>query len=331
MQQQDSFQNNDGGQQGHFFHGKPTFETEQHLDDDSSYEVPNHAKNLTRKSLSPNTWWRFLMMLPQIPDTSFEIRPDQPLSPQIVDEQYNKIWTEKEIVDFETGLTTEQEAGINNGIPTEAMAQTAQQTMRWNKLVQAGMCTATYANDKFILQLTNSTIVAVLLSGFATAALIESPDFTADNVYLDPIPVVFQCAYGFCMLTSAMYCFAATGIALHSVNRLSNVLPSKSSVAYMTLNVFFHARDAVNAYVFRGMATACFGIIIAVVWLNQNIFYGIPAAIASFVGTTWFVFVYKKWDSMTAFHSDVGDKLCAKDMMVASKLKNSITEGLWTA
>ena len=298
---------------------------------DTFRENPHLDPKLVRKSLSTNTFWRHVMRLPQIPETSFEIRANEPLPGEIVDEQYYKIWTQKELDAFETNLTTDQEEGIRRGVPTKAMGETATKTMRWNKLVQSGMCTATYANDKFILQLTNSTIVAVLLSGFATAALVEAPDFTAASVYPEPVPIMFQCSYHLFMLASAMYCFAATGIALHSVNRLSNVLPSKSAVAYMTLNVFFDARDAVNDYVFKGMATACGGIITVFVWGNQNVYDGIPAAAVCAIASLWFVMVYKKWEMMTCFHSDVGDKLCAKDMVVAAERGNSITEGLWNA
>merc|ERR1719330_1820991 len=105
-----------------------------------------------------------------------------------------------------------------------------------------------------------------------------------------------QAAYGFFMLSSTMYCFAATGIALHSVNRLSNVLPSKTAVSYMSLTIFFKARDSVNDYVFKGMASGCLGIIVAVVWNNQNLLYGIPAALVCTSATIWFVAVYKNWE-----------------------------------
>lgn len=294
---------------------------------DSADDQP--VSHLNRQSMKKNTVWRHVMHLPPIPDTDIKINPALPLPTEIVDEQYKKIWDDKELLHMEQTITAKEEENIRNGIPTESMGKVATASMRWNKIVQAGMCTATYANDKFILQLTNSTLVAVLLSGFATAALVESPDFTAASVYPNPVPEILQCIYSASMLASAMYCFAATGIALHSVNRLSNVLPSKSSVAYMTLNIFFSARDSVNDYVFKGMAFACGGITTAFVWNNQNIYQGIPAAVVCVLGSSWFIAVYSKWEKMTVFHSDVGDKLCAKDMVLAAKEGKSMTEGLW--
>jgi len=169
------------------------------------------------------------------------------------------------------------------------------------------------------------------LAGFAIGGLIESPDFTSDDtVYPEPMPIIFQSLYGLSMLASSMYCFAATGIALHSINRISNVCPSKTAVAYMTINIFFDARDSVNTYVFRGMASACLGIITAFIWGNQNLYYGIPAAVVCTLALCWFIAVYRQWDKMTTFHSDVGDKLCAKDLSIAAEKRQSITEGIWS-
>jgi len=249
-----------------------------------------------------------------------------------VDKVYNRMWPQDTLRALETGLTTEEEELIRNGVPTRAMAEAGTRSMAWTMIIQAGMCSATYANDKFILQLTNSTIVAVLLSGFATAAIISPPDdFTESDVYSDTLCIVFEFSYFVSMLASAMYCFAATGIALHSVNRISNVLPSKSSVAYMTRQVFYEAREAMYDYVFKGMAFACGGIISAFVWINQNRYSGIPALVVSTLATLWFIVLYKKWDKMTDSHSHIGDGLCAKDMVAAAERKSSITEGLWTA
>jgi hypothetical protein len=167
------------------------------------------------------------------------------------------------------------------------MTKVANTTMKWNRVVQAGMCSASFENEKFISQLNNSAVVASLLSGFATTAVVaSSPDFTRSIVYPDPIPKVFQGYYSAWIFLSALCCFAATAISLHSVNRISNVLPSKSSVVYMAVNVFFNARESVGKYIFRGMWSACGGIIIAIVWSNQTIYYGIPALIASVMETS---------------------------------------------
>lgn len=271
------------------------------------------------------------MHLPELPNNKFHVRPDEELPDSIVNDEFNKIWTKEEYDNFEDNVTLEQEESIKNGIPTQAMANAAMKSMRWNKLVQAGMCTPTYANDKFMIQLTNSTVVAVLLSGFSTAAMVEGPDFSVSEVYSKEVRVIFQSTYSLSMLASAMYCFGATGVALHSINRISNVLPSKTSVAYMTLNVFFKARDSVNDYIFKGMTTACLGLVTAFVWGNQNIYDGIPAAVISVIATLWFIIVYKNWDKMTTFHSNVADKLCAKDMKLAADGEHSMTEGLWDA
>jgi len=290
-----------------------------------------NSDKLVRTAISSDTVFRHFMHLPKLPNKPFEIRPHQSLPDCIVDEEYGRIWTaDEDLGDIELNTTPEEEEKINNGIPTKAMAAVATRTMRWDKLVQAGMCTATYANDKFITQLTNSAVVAALLSGFATAAVIEAPGFTDDSVYSHPIPEVFQCSYSVLMIASALYCFAATAISLHSINRISNVLPSKSSVAYMTINVFYDSRDAVNDYLFKGMATACGGIIVAFVWLNQNIYNGIPAAVVCGLACGWFITLYKQWDKMTTFHSDVADKLCARDMLLSADKGTSITEGLWS-
>jgi len=132
------------------------------------------------------------MHLPPIPDTDIKINPALPLPTEIVDEQYKKIWNDKELLHMEETITAKEEENIRNGIPTVSMGKVATASMRWNKIVQAGMCTATYANDKFILQLTNSTLVAVLLSGFATAALVQNPNFTAASVYPNPVPEIFH-------------------------------------------------------------------------------------------------------------------------------------------
>jgi hypothetical protein len=56
--------------------------------------------------------------------------------------------------------------------------------------------------------------------------------------------------------------------------------------------------------------------------------YGIPAFAISVLGCAWFILMYKEWDKMTKFHSDVADKLCAKEIEVAAENNNSITEGL---
>ena len=287
-------------------------------------------QKLTRKTLKKNTIWRYVMRLPQIPETSFEVRPDQELSSDIVDQQYNRIWSPQEINALEVNLTKDDEEAILRGVPSMAMAEVVTKSMRWPKLVQSGVCSPTYANDKFMLQLTNTTIVAILMAGFGIAATLGAPDFVGDTLYPKPLPEIFQCAYSIFMITSTLYCFSATGIALHSINRISNVCPSKTAVAYMTAYLFFDARDAVNDYVYKGMAFGCGGIVTGFIWLNQNIFYGIPAALLSALGTLWFLAVYNKWDKMATFHSDVGDKLCAKDIVIAAEKGQSISEAIWT-
>ena len=74
-------------------------------------------------------------------------------------------------------------------------------------------------------------------------------------------------------------------------------------------------------YVFKGMVCACSGITTAFIWFNQNIYYGFPAASIFFLGMFWFVSVYKKWEHMSNFHSDVGNKLCecVKDLEIPAK------------
>ncbi|KAL3908779.1 MAG: hypothetical protein SGILL_008353 [Bacillariaceae sp.] len=278
------------------------------------------------------TWLKHVMLLPKLSETKFEVRPDQEMDPKIVEEEYNKIWQRKsQLKDFELDLSEQDEEDIKNGIPTVAMAEAAKESMRWNLLIQSGICTPTYANEKFIVQLNNLTLVAVLLAAIATAALLSHPNFMSpDTSYPHPIPMIFQGLYATTMIASAIYCFAAAGIALHSVNRISNVCPSKTSVSYMTINVFFNARDAVNSYVFRGTTTMCSGLIVAFTWSNQNLWYGIPALIIATGCTIWFIQLWRAWARMTEFHSDIADKLCAKDLELAAIGKQSVTEGIWT-
>ena len=277
-----------------------------------------------------NKFTRWIMYLPDLPKKGKDIK-----------EQHKEIWSplDEELKvekDFEKCLRVKDEKrwidqnNIKEGIPTEAMTKVANATMKWNRVVQAGMCSASFANEKFILQLNNSAVVSSLLSGFATTAVVaSSPDFTHNIVYSDPIPKVFQGCYSALMFLSALCCFAATVISLHSVNRISNVLPSKSSVAYMAVKVFFHARESVSIYTFRGMWSACGGIIsIAIVWSNQSIYYGIPALIVSVMGTLWFIALYDQWKRMAEIHSDVADKLCAFDMKIIMDRNEPITEGL---
>jgi hypothetical protein len=282
--------------------------------------------------MTNQTWLKHAMLLPKLSDTKLEVRPDQELDQKIVEEEFAKIWKRKsQLKAFELDLTDKEEENIKNGIPTVAMAEAAKSSMRWNLLIQSGICTPTYASEKFIVQLNNLTIVAVLLAAIATAALLSHPNFASSNTgYPQPIPIFFQAIYAITMIASAIYCFAAAGIALHSVNRISNVCPSKTSVSYMTINVFFSARDAVNTYLFRGTASVCLGLIVAFTWSNQNILYGIPAAILASGCTTWFIQLWRAWAQMTEFHSDVADKLCAKDLEVAANGKQSMTEGIWT-
>lgn len=288
--------------------------------------APTSPSVLQRQAINHKSFFRHFIRLPELPKDKFVVAPDTPLPAYIVEDEYAKLWRGEDIEALELGCDEEQ---INKGIPSMAMAKLAAANMRWEKLIQMGACSATYATDKYVLQLTNSTIIAVLLSGFATAALVQPPNFQISDRLPAPWPAICQSCYTLSMVSSAISCFAATGIALHSVNRLSNVCPSKSSVAYMTYNIFHSARDAVESYVFRGMASACGGIVVAVTWNTANILYGVPALIFGLTGSIWFIIMYKQWDRMAKFHSDVADKLCAKDFMVAAENNNSITEGLW--
>jgi hypothetical protein len=197
------------------------------------------------------------------------VSPDAPLDDSIVQQEYDKLWNK---LDHEALETNSDEDRINRGIPSRAMAEAAKTSMRWENLVQMGACTATYACDKYILQLTNSTIIAVLLSGFSTASVVQGLDLKEETRFSQTYYLIFQgLLYSFFMLLSAFYCFGATGIALHSVNRLSNVCPSKASIAYMTKEIFHCARDAIETYVYRGIAFACAGIVVAVTWNTIDI------------------------------------------------------------
>ena len=138
------------------------------------------------------------------------------------------------------------DAKINAGIPSDGMAKSAAKTMNWVALVLSGICTPSYAINTYIVQLNNFTLVSVLLAGFAISATVETPDFSDDTGQPEYIRIAIVHLYGFEMLFSGMSCFAATCISLHAVNRLSNALPSKSSTAYMTKNVFLPARNAVR-------------------------------------------------------------------------------------
>ena len=73
-------------------------------------------------------------------------------------------------------------------------------------------------------------------------------------------------------------------------------------------------------YVFKGMVCACSGITTAFIWFNQNIYYGFPAA-SIFPLVCFASFPYKKWEQMSNFHSDVGNKLCecVKDLEIPAK------------
>ena len=311
------------------FKAQLTDDTESNTGCESTATGPNmsvRSSALRRRALRNDSPLRHFFWLPKLPKESFVIAPDRPLPEHIVQNEYNKLWAKHDVEAL--GLGKLNVEPIRGGVPSMAMAEMAKASMKWENLVQMGACTATYANDKYILQLTNSTIIAVLLSGFSTAALVVPPTFDGRLPHF--WPEIFQSVYTLTMLASAIYCFAATGVALHSVNRLSNVCPSRSSVAYMTHNVFHAARDAVEAYVFRGMAFACGGIIVAVTWNTSNLLYGIPALVATSVASIWFIIVYKEWDRMAKFHSDVADKLFAKDILIAAKNGNSVTEGLWT-
>ena len=73
-------------------------------------------------------------------------------------------------------------------------------------------------------------------------------------------------------------------------------------------------------YVFKGMVCACSGITTAFIWFNQNIYYGFPAT--SIFPLVYFAsFPYKKWEHMSNFHSDEGNKLCecVKDLEIPAK------------
>ena len=175
-----------------------------------------------------------------------------------IEQHYETVW-ENLSKDQQNAL--EQDAddeSINNGVPSEAMAQAVEHNMSWQRLVQAGVCTPSFAITKFTEQLNNLTLISVLLAGFAIGFAVSPEDYDSD--YPVWYSYMLQGVYGISMLASGMYNFAATVIALHTANRLSNACPSKSSTAYMTVNVFKPARTAIQDYVFRGIIAICIGL-----------------------------------------------------------------------
>ena len=195
-------------------------------------------------------------------------------------------------------------------------------------MVLTGVCTPKFAIEAYVSQLNNLTLVAILLAGFAISFAVSPPEFPDDDTEIPRgVSKILTHLYGGGMLFSGMNCFAATSIALHTVNRLGNACPSKSSTAYMTIKVFFPARKAVQTYIFRGIPGMVVGLVAAFVQ-SFNLFHGIPAALASIGLCCWFVVLYNHWDEATSLHSEIADDLAVKDIGAAAKANKSICEGM---
>ena len=252
------------------------------------------------------------------------MRLPSPKSQLSIDEHHDTIWKT-----MPTALESEaNDEEISKGVPSLAMGSFAEQTdMSWEALILAGFCTPKYAVDTYILQLNNLTLVAVLLAGFAIGFTVDPPAFLNDGDLPDFVLSTIKIVYGLTMLFSGVSCFAATSIALHTVGRLSNALPSKSSTTYMTSTIFKPAKVAVQQYIFRGILAMVIGLTCA--FMNAFPFcYGIPAFSVSAFLCVWFIFIYMTWEDGTCFHSEIADYLAAKDIAIAAKGNNSICEGL---
>ena len=243
---------------------------------------------------------------------------------QFIAQEHESLWKTSGMSELEQEADEEK---INAGIPSQAMATIADRSMLWKDLVLSGISSPSYAIRSYIEQLSNSTLVSVLLAGFAISSTVDAPDFDYDTGLPQSMRRVIEHIYGFSMLFSGMNCFAATCIALHAVNRLSNALPSKSSTAYMTRTVFDPARHAVQRYIYRGILGMVVGLTCAFMqsfaWL-----YGVPSALLSVGLCAWLVALYSAWDVGCGYHNWVADRLASMDIAIAAEGQKSISEGL---
>ena len=249
---------------------------------------------------------------------------------QELEVRHNQLWQSVSHLGLEN---TADDDKINAGIPTPPIASAVLHIdgsvhMSWPQMILAGVCTPQYASNNFREQLNNLTLVAVLLAGFAIGFAISPPEFDDDDANLpSALCVALTHIYGLAMLASGLTCFGATVIALHSLNRIANSCPTKSSMLYICENIFYPAREAIERYIFMGIVFMVFGLIAAFVLLF-NAFFSIPALVVSALFCWWFLRLYQTWGREAKEHNHVADGLAAMDISIAAKAQKSIGEGL---
>jgi hypothetical protein len=156
----------------------------------------------------------------------------------------------------------EYETESNDAIP-EHIAALLLKSQSWESRLRLGVISPQFAVDAFITQLTNESVVSVLLAGFSIGYVVALPDFI--DVGEDDLELTaWLYAYAFCMAAAGLVCLTATLTSIIAISRLSNVLATKTSITYMTIVVFKPTRVISQMCTYIGVAFTLGGTIASI-------------------------------------------------------------------